>query len=103
MSAPLPFSDFLLLLRQRGYDVGIEQYKDMARLCETLGAEAARDPRLLSRSLAAVLSGCSKKASDLSREKKAREIESLFFEHYALALKDDKELTRSQPEAIRCV
>lgn len=101
MSTPLPFSDFLLLLRQRGYDVGIEQYKDVARLCETLGAEAARDRRLLSRSLAAVLSGCSKKASDLNREKKAREIESLFFEHYALAIKDDEELTRSQPEAIQ--
>lgn len=101
MSAPLPFSDFLLLLRQRGYDVGIEQYKDVAWLCETLGAEAARDRRLLSRSLAAVLSGCSKKASDLSREKKAREIESLFFEHYALALKDDEELIHSQPEAIQ--
>lgn len=100
MSAPLPFSDFLLLLRQRGYDVGIEQYKDVARLCETLGAEAARDRRLLSRGLAAVLSGCSKKASDLSRETKAREIEALFFEHYALAIKDDEELTRSQPEAI---
>ena len=91
MSAPLPFSDLLDELRKRGFDIGLAQYQDVARLCEQFGAELAQDRRLLARSLAGLLAR--------NRDEKNK-IEQLFFQHFAPALAGDAVLVKEQPEAV---
>ena len=92
MSAPLPFSDFLAFLRKRGFDIGLPQHLQVARLCEALGDDLARDRQVFSRSVAGLL-------ARNAEEKQA--IEQLFFEHYAPVLAADEEIREAQPDAVR--
>ena len=92
MISPQPFSDFLLFLRTRGFDVGVAQFQDLARLCEALSDELAQDRQLLSRSIAGLLARNQEERDD---------IEKLFFEHYAQAFVRDPEVQQSQSEPIQ--
>lgn len=92
MTPPQPFSDFLLFLRTRGFDVGLAQFQDLARLCESLSDELALDRQLLSRSIAGLLARSQEERDD---------IEKLFFVYYAEAFVRDPEVRLSQADAVQ--
>lgn len=92
MTPPQPFSDFLLFLRTRGFDVGLAQFQDLARLCESLSDELAQDRQLLSRSIAGLLARSQEERDD---------IEKLFFVYYAEAFVRDPEVRLSQADAVQ--
>lgn len=92
MTQPQPFSDFLLFLRTRGFDVGLAQFQDLARLCDSLSDELAQDRQLLSRSIAGLLARSQEERDD---------IEKLFFVYYAEAFVRDPEVRLSQADAVQ--
>jgi hypothetical protein len=92
VTPPQPFSDFLLFLRTRGFDVGVTQFQDLARLCESLSNELAQDRQLLSRSIAGLLARSQEERDD---------IEKLFFVYYAEAFVRDPEVRLSQADAVQ--
>ena len=67
MTPPQPFSDFLLFLRTRGFDVGLAQFQDLARLCESLSDELAQDRQLMSRSIAGLLARSQEERDDIEK------------------------------------
>ena len=92
MTPPQPFSDFLLFLRTRGFDVGLAQFQDLARLCESLSDELAQDRQLMSRSIAGRLARSQEERDD---------IEKLFFVYYAEAFVRDPEVRLSQADSVQ--